>query len=159
MQCCYPHSMIPGPENFSDSCDKSRAAAGARPSAGCGDEEDRAVLRVYSRTRQGPAWEGRPRPLCSAYRGPAPQAVPSWEPPGLRLGFSVEQQLLFPPAPLPLGVSVSSSVRKQHNGAPRDLLERMRWRVRVKCLHGAGHKGELCEQELFLSLAGALPSF
>lgn len=71
----------------------------------------------------------------------------------------MEQQLLFPPTPLPPCVSVSSSVRKQHNGVPRDLLERSRWRVKVKCLHRAGHKGELCEQELFLSLAGTPPSF
>lgn len=93
--------MIPGP----DVCGKgNRETVGARPYAGCRDEQDSTDLRVYSGTHQGPAWEGRPRPLCSASKGPAPL--------GLTLGFPVEQQLLFlrGPALLLLGVSVQASL-------------------------------------------------
>ena len=102
---------------------------GARSWAGCSIVEDSADLRVYPRTHRGPAWEGRPGRCAQPPRWWWWSRVREWSSDGHSL-LSTGCCLLssrFPWVCLCRWASTSSSVGRQHSGAPRDLLERVSW--------------------------------
>lgn len=136
--------MIPGPENLSLIHVTQVTEQWPGPGPRLGAEPPSEFIYGYIRDQPGKEAAGPsdPRGGRGDLRGGQRPAVPCCEPPGLRLDFSAEQQLLFFPGPAPFSwvcfctpASVSSSIREQHSGTPRQELL-----GRVKCVwRGEGH--------------------